>query len=220
MTQSNAPSPHTGRRDDAHETRVVSSRTPAKRWWVERLARRFPVVDVIREDLQVNDGIWQPGGQAVVCHRLVNWVRSEEAPRVLRRPVGLLGRVGLYVSRVVYGIELPAEVTLGRRVKVAHQSGIVIHGAAVIDDDVLIRQNVTIGLRGDDDEGQPSAAPHIGKGVTLGAGAVVVGPIEVREGSWVGANAVVTQDVPAGGKAVAPRVDVQPAGRGMRVSRA
>lgn len=212
------PLPTQARDDDPHATHELSARTPARRWWVERLARRFPVVDVIREDLQVNDGIWQPGAQAVVCHRLVNWARSEEAPRALRRPVGLLAQAGLYVSRVVYGIELPAEVTLGRRVKVAHQSGIVIHGAAVIDDDVLIRQNVTIGLRGDDDEGQPQAAPHIAKGVSLGAGAVVVGPIEVSEGSWIGANAVVSQDVPAGGKAIAPRADVRPSDRRMRVA--
>ena len=47
--------------------------------------------------------------------------------------------------------------------------------------------------------------PTIGDGVSLGAGAVVVGPVDVGAGARVGANALVTEDVPAGGKAVLPK---------------
>ena len=72
-------------------------------------------------------------------------------------------------------VEIPAEVSLGRRVRVAHQSGIVVHRDAVIGDDVRLRQNVTIGLHRDDVEDQARNVPTIGDGVSLGAGAVVVG---------------------------------------------
>lgn len=178
-------------------------RVPAERWWVERLARRFPVVDLIREDRQINGGLGEPGCQAVVFHRLVNWSGSDEAPRAMRLPVGWLARLGLRHCRVAYGIELPAHVTLGRRVRIAHQSGIVVHPDAIIDDEVLIRQNVTIGLRGDEDLDKKQAAPHIHRGVTIGAGAVIVGAIDVGEDAVVGANALVTRDVPSGGRAVA-----------------
>ncbi|WP_432557706.1 serine O-acetyltransferase [Granulicoccus sp. GXG6511] len=196
-------------------THDTPPRIPAERWWVEKLARRYPIVDIIREDRQTNGGFSQPGCQAVLFHRLANWAESGNAPWALRGPVRTLAKWGGRVSRMVYGIELPAEVTLGRRVRIAHQSGIVIHPDAVIDDDVLIRQNVTIGLRGDNDEGEPHAVPHIHRGVSLGAGAVVVGPIDIGPAATVGANAVVTADVPAGGKAVAPRSRIHaPARRG------
>lgn len=184
------------------------ARAVAERWWVERLARRFPIVDVIREDRQVNGGLGEPGCQAVVFHRLANWATSADAPAMARRPVRWLAEAGLRRCRVVYGIELPASTELGRRVRIGHQSGIVVHPNVVIDDDVLIRQNVTIGLRRDEDAQEPGATPHLHRGVTVGAGAVIVGPIEIGEGAMVGANAVVTRDVPAGGRAVAPSAEV------------
>lgn len=181
---------------------------PSGRWWVKKLVRRFPVIDVLREDLRINGGLSKPGAQTLVFHRLANWAGSGEAPRVIGRPVSSFAVAGLHVSRLVYGIELPSGVTLGRRVRIVHQGGIVIHSDVVIDDDVLIRQNVTIGLRGDDDEGRPHDVPHIHRGVSLGAGAVVVGPIDVGQDALIGANAVVTRDVPAGGKVLAPRSEV------------
>lgn len=184
------------------------ARTQAERWWVERLARRFPIVDVIREDRHVNGGLSEPGCRAVVLHRLANWATTDEAPALARRPVRWLAEAGLRHCRLAYGIELPSSTTLGRRVRIGHQSGIVVSRDAVIDDDVLIRQNVTIGRRGDEDAGNPDAVPHLRRGVTVGAGAVLVGPIEVGEGAMIGANAVVTRDVPAGGKAVAPSTQI------------
>ena len=50
-------------------------------------------------------------------------------------------------SGTIYGIELPYSVSVGRRVVIEHQSGIVIHGASVIGDECIIRQNCTLGVR-------------------------------------------------------------------------
>lgn len=95
VTKSIGPSTRISRRDDnAHEPREFSSRTPAKRWWVERLARCSSVVDVIGEDLQVNDGIFAarwPGG-GVPPTRQLGEVRGSSASVAPSR--GLLGSSG------------------------------------------------------------------------------------------------------------------------------
>lgn len=200
------------RKPKPHMSNIPSldpERTPAKRWWVEKLARRLPLIDVLREDREVHGGLNHPGCQVIVLHRLANWAQQPTSPTALRRTVGPLARLGLALTKTMYGIELPAEVTLGRRVRIVHQNGIVIHPDVVIEDDVLIRQNVTIGLRGDNDEAEPHAVPVIRSGASFGAGAVAVGPIEIGENALVGANAVVTRDVPADGKAVAAPTRVE-----------
>lgn len=206
MTRSNAfRPPWDAPQPEPAQPTSSDARVPAERRWVEWLARRHPIVDILREDRQRNDGISSPGFQAVASQRLARWAASGEAPRWARGPVGRAARAGQWVARSVYGIEIPAEVSLGRRIRVAHQSGIVVHRDAVIGDDVTLRQNVTIGLHRDDVDDQAHNVPTIGDGVSLGAGAVVVGPVAVGAGARVGANAVVTEDVPAGGKAVLPK---------------
>ncbi|ROR53585.1 serine O-acetyltransferase [Luteococcus japonicus] len=186
-------------------------RVAAQRWWVERLAQRWPGIDVIREDRQTNHGMKTPGAQTVVFHRLANWGQMPGATRAGAAVLSRVGRAGLLMARNVYGIELPAETTVGRRVKLAHQSGIVIHRDAVIGNDVVIRQNVTIGLRGDVDGDQAAHVPQLADGVDVGAGAVLVGPIHIGEKAAIGANAVVTHDVSDHGRAVAPRTVIQDA---------
>ena len=71
----------------------------------------------------------------------------------------------------------------------------------------MLRHNVTIGniRRG---PGDTTACPVIGDGVEFGAGAVVVGPITVGDKALIGANAVVSKDVPAGAVVRAPRSTV------------
>ncbi|MEL4504429.1 hypothetical protein AAEX63_06570 [Luteococcus sp. H138] len=182
---------------------------------MEKLARRYPIVDMIREDRQVNAGLLRPGTQTLAFHRLANW-RSAPYRSRMAIPAGVIGRAGLWFCRNFYGIEVSPETSIGRRVRLSHQNGIVIHKDAVIADEVLIRQGVTIGLRGDVTGDQSAHVPHILRGAQLGAGAVVVGPVQVGERAIVGANAVVTKDVPAGGRAYAPRTVIQAAAPGRR----
>lgn len=73
-----------------------------------------------------------------------------------------------------------------------HPYGIVIHGSAKIGRNVLIMQQVTIGAK---DAG--NQAPVIGDNVVLGAGSKILGGIHIGPGTVVGANAVVTKDIPA-----------------------
>jgi serine O-acetyltransferase len=107
-----------------------------------------------------------------------------------------------------YGIELPPTTKVGRRVLIAHQSGIVIHSKADIGDDCLIRQNVTIGARS---HKRWWEAPKLGNGVQVGCGAAILGDISVGDGVIIGANAVVMTDVPPGVLVVvqSPRIIVR-----------
>jgi serine O-acetyltransferase len=153
---------------------------------------------LIREDLGAHKGSWAtPGFQALATHRLGRWIPG--APRVLRPPLRLLYRFLYVVVRNVYGIELPWQTWVGRRVRIVHQSGIVIHPQAVIGDRCLVRQNVTLG-RGT--LGRDHDAPRVGADVTLGSGAVLVGRITVGDRARIGPNAVVMTNVPAGATVV------------------
>jgi serine O-acetyltransferase len=99
---------------------------------------------------------------------------------------------------VAAGIELPCEVTLGRRFVIEHFGGIVVSGDAVFGDDCRIRNGVTVGLRHTVQRGSPT----IGNRVDIGAGAKVLGPVRIGDDVIIGANAVVIADVPSNSIAV------------------
>ena len=81
---------------------------------------------------------------------------------------------------------------------IEHFGGIVVSGDAVLGDDVVLRNGVTIGLKRTGERG----APVIGNRVDIGAGAKILGAIHIGDDVVVGANAVVISDVPPGCLAV------------------
>ncbi len=153
----------------------------------------------IREDYATHKRDWTlPGFRAVAVHRFGNW-RMRVRPKLLRAPFSILYRMMFRHVRNHYGIELPYEVKLGRRVRFDHQGAVVIHGNSVIGDDCVLRQGVTLGNRRPEEH---DLAPTLGKGVSVGAGAKLLGPINIGDNAIIGANAVVLIDVPAGRTAV------------------
>jgi len=153
----------------------------------------------IKEDWQYHGRDWtRPGFRTLAVHRFGTW-RADIRPKLLRVALTYIYLLLFRHCRNVYGIELPASAQVGRRVVIEHQGGIVVHGASVIGNDCILRQCCTLGLRWLDDL---SAAPVLEDGVQLGAGAVVLGRIRIGKGAVIGANAVVLQDVPPGGRAV------------------
>jgi serine O-acetyltransferase len=154
----------------------------------KRLAR------LVREDWEVHFRDWtQPGFRAIAVHRFGTWIYQ-----LRRGPVrSVLLRVHRTMFRYVrnhYGIELPVTAVVGRRVVIGHQSGIVIHANAVIGDECFLRQNVTIGAMTLE---RSEEAPTLGRGVSVGCGAVVLGGITIGDRAKIGPNAVVMMDVPA-----------------------
>jgi serine O-acetyltransferase len=153
----------------------------------------------IAEDYREHGRDWtKPGFRSLAVHRFGVW-RMTVKPKALRAPLSLLYRFGFRRCRNRYGIELPYSAKIGRKVIIEHQGGIVVHGCTVIGDGCTIRQNCTFGIR---DKSDLDAAPVLGVGVDVGAGAVILGRVHLGDGAVVGANAVVLTDIPAGALAV------------------
>ncbi len=110
-----------------------------------------------------------------------------------------LARFVSHITRFLTGIEIHPGATIGQRVFIDHGMGIVIGETAEIGDDCTLYHGVTLG-------GTSWKAgkrhPTLGRGVIIGAGAKVLGPITLHDGAKVGSNAVVVKDVPAGATAV------------------
>jgi serine acetyltransferase len=153
----------------------------------------------VQEDWIAHGRDWtKPGFRAVAVQRFGVW-RMQIQPKVLRAPLSVVYRAMYRHVRNVYGIDLPYTVQLGRRVVIEHQSGIIIHGDSVIGDDCILRQGVTLGNRYLE---KPLEAPKLGQRVNVGAGAKILGPVQIGDHANIGANAVVLHDIPAGQTAV------------------
>jgi len=128
------------------------------------------------------------GYHAVVWHRLNNWLWG----------LGLRGlaRFLANFSRILTGIEIHPEAQIGRRLFIDHGTGLVIGQTAVIGDDVTLYHGVTLGGVGRAGQAEGKRHPTIEDGAIVGAGAQVLGDITVGAKAKVGANSVVTQDIP------------------------
>ncbi|KAA8730767.1 serine O-acetyltransferase EpsC [Corynebacterium tuscaniense] len=157
----------------------------------------FKVIQTIREDLEnarlhdpaargdLENAIVYSGLHAIWMHRISHalWTRNIKGP----------ARILAQFTRFLTGVEIHPGATIGRRFFIDHGMGIVIGETAEIGDGVMLYHGVTLGGQV---LTQTKRHPTIGDNVTIGAGAKVLGPITIGEGSAVGANAVVTKDVP------------------------
>jgi serine O-acetyltransferase len=99
------------------------------------------------------------------------------------------------VNRTLTGIEIHPGARIGRRFFIDHGMGVVIGETAEVGDDVMLYHGVTLGGRS---ANRGKRHPTVEDGVTIGAGARVLGPVRVGAGTQIGANAVVVRDVPPG----------------------
>ncbi|MDO8348087.1 MAG: serine O-acetyltransferase [Rugosibacter sp.] len=132
-----------------------------------------------------------PGFHALVLHRLAHWLWGSR--------LRWLARFLAHLTRWATGIEIHPGATIGRRVFIDHGMGVVIGETAVIGDDCTLYHGVTLGGTS---WSKGKRHPTLMRGVVIGAGAKVLGPITLGEGAKVGSNAVVVRDVPAGATAV------------------
>ena len=148
----------------------------------------------VREDWRAHDCVWtRHGFWALLVYRYGRW-RYGIRPRALRLPFSFLYKLLKFLSEMVTGVEMPCETTIGRRLVFEHTGAIVISGDAVLGDDCVLRQGVTVGLRNRNHRG----SPVIGHRCDIGAGAKLLGPIRIGNDVAIGANAVVLCDVPDG----------------------
>lgn len=160
---------------------------------------------LVSEDFQTNRRrIGSSGFHALLVHRLGRAVKyNDKLLARLARPVYRCARA---LVESLYGIELPPEATVGRRLFLPHPHGIVLVPGCVIGDDCMIRHNVTIGAGSDTRGGFPT----IGDRVQFGPGSIAMGAITIGDDVLVGPGAVVVADVPASSRVLAPAAVVRP----------
>ncbi|MFE8873007.1 serine O-acetyltransferase [Acetobacter persici] len=93
----------------------------------------------------------------------------------------------------LFGVDIHPAARLGRRILFDHGTGIVVGETSIIEDDVSILQEVTLGGTG---KHSGDRHPKVRRGVLIGAGAKVLGNIEVGEGAKIGAGSIVLESVP------------------------
>ncbi len=158
----------------------------------------YSIVKMVREDLKnarehdpaargdLENALVYSGLHAIWTHRVSHWMWK----RGLKGPARILAQL----NRFFTGIEIHPGATIGRRFFIDHGMGIVIGETAEIGDGVMLYHGVTLGGQV---LTQTKRHPTLEDNVTIGAGAKVLGPIVIGTGSAIGANAVVTKDVPA-----------------------
>ena len=128
-----------------------------------------------------------PGFHAMLFYRLAHkcWVMKFK----------WLGRFISYFGRWITGIEIHPGAIIGRRFFIDHGMGVVIGETAVIGDDCTLYHGVTLGGTS---WNKGKRHPTLMNNVVVGAGAKVLGPIEIGENARIGSNSVVVKPVPAG----------------------
>ncbi|WP_321326721.1 serine O-acetyltransferase [Thiomicrorhabdus sp.] len=128
-----------------------------------------------------------PGLHAILWYRLAHWFWKKNLKWLARFISGF--------ARWFTGIEIHPAATIGERFFIDHGMGVVIGETAEIGDDCTLYHGVTLGGTSWQ---KGKRHPTLGNGVVVGAGAKVLGPIEIGDGARVGSNAVVIKPVGVG----------------------
>jgi serine O-acetyltransferase len=147
--------------------RIIFERDPAARNWIEVL-------------------FFYPGLQALSLHRFAHWLYSIGIP--------FLPRLISHLTRFFTGIEIHPGATIGKGVFIDHGMGVVIGETAIIGNYTLIYQGVTLGGTGKE---TGKRHPTLGENVVVGAGAKVLGNLQIGNNVRIGAGSVVLRDVPS-----------------------
>ncbi len=147
--------------------RIIFERDPAARNWLEVL-------------------ICYPGLQALIFHRLAHWLNVIGIP--------FIPRLISHLARFLTGIEIHPGAVIGQGVFIDHGMGVVVGETAIVGNYALIYQGVTLGGTGKE---SGKRHPTLGENVVVGAGAKVLGNIQIGNNVRIGAGSVVLRDVPS-----------------------
>ena len=133
-----------------------------------------------------------PGVKAVFFHKIANFFAIAKFE--------LIARIISQFSRFLTGIEIHPRANIGKNLFIDHGMGVVIGETSEIGDNVTIYHNVTLGgispSINANDQRNLKRHPTLKDNVVVGSGAQILGPVVVEKNSLIGANAVVTKDVP------------------------
>lgn len=147
---------------------------------------------MLLEDLRANSWSLRPCCMVVayrIAHFCSVWRKKSVINNIWAAPVLLLYR---FITECLFGYEIQAAATIGRRFTIHHGYAVVINKNVVAGDDFVIRHGITIGNRGPDS----LACPVIGNNVELGANVILIGDITIGNQVIIGAGSVVVGNVP------------------------
>jgi serine O-acetyltransferase len=138
--------------------------------------------------LLTKQGLW-----ALAEYRFSRWVYLKVHVLLVRQVLKFFSTVWHMLIQITTGISLPKYAKIGSGLYIGHFGGIIIHPEVEIGEYCNLSHSVTIGIGG---RGEKSGVPKIGNRVFIGPGARIFGPIEIGNDVAIGANSVVTKDVP------------------------
>lgn len=158
-------------------------------WWVSKTfeyeiqvtKERDPAAKSMLEILLLYTGL-----HAVIWHRLAHFLWKRNVP--------FFPRLISQMARFFTGIEIHPGAQIGRGLFIDHGMGVVIGETTIIGNNVVLFQGVTLGGTGKE---TGKRHPTLGDNIVVGAGAKVLGNIEIGPNSYIGANAVVLKNVPS-----------------------
>ncbi len=157
--------------------------------WVYLSGGGLRIIHFIR-----NQGLW-----ACAEYRYSHWVHHHVRIPIIRQIMKLFGFFWHKFIQITTGIDIPETTVIGKGLYIGHFGTIIVSPLAVLGENCNLSQDVTIGMSG---RGEKRGAPVIGDRVYFGAGCRVIGPIKIGNDVAIGANAVVTKDLPNNAVAV------------------
>ncbi len=158
--------------------------------WGELAERIVQVDPAARSRLEVV--LCYPGFHVLIFHSMAHWL--------WRQKLVLPARFISHIGRVLTGIEIHPGAQIGRRVFIDHGMGVVIGETAIVGDDVVIYQGVTLGGGEKSRMGALTRGkkrhPTLGRGVVVGSAASILGDISIGDNCRIASGAVVLKDIP------------------------
>lgn len=138
---------------------------------------------------------WAPSKTLIRSFR--QYAAFKNNPRIIVWPIKNYLKWKFRLLSILIGVDIHPDAKIAGGFVMPHPLGVVIHKSAVIGTNCMLMQQVTIGQTANDCD-----VPILGDNVYVGAGAKIIGKVNIGDGVSVGANAVVVSDVPAGATAV------------------
>jgi len=161
-----------------------------KRYWFLVLSDLYRIVGNVRSTSLLRQLLF---GESF---KYIFWMRTCEllyGRRLLRLSAYPLARLILRHYSFKLGISIPWKTRIGSGFYIGHFGGVVVNGSCVIGNNCNLSHDVTLGVAG---RAERRGAPILGDNVYIAPGAKVIGPITIGNNAAIGANCVVTRDVP------------------------
>jgi serine O-acetyltransferase len=144
--------------------------------------------------LVARQGLW-----ALAEYRFSRWVHTSVNVPLVRQILKVFCFIWHKLIEITTGIDIPNQVEIGKGLYIGHFGGIILNADVKMGENCNLSQGVTIGVGG---RGENSGSPKLGDRVFIGPGAKIFGSISIGNDVAIGANAVVTKDLPDNAVAV------------------